>query len=162
MLNTRTPPTLAELVARAISKTPFVTEAVGDSPHDLRVTAELCAELAAEHWEREEGALIAATVPWELTTEVAEALKAHGQDLRDANDNALYTSHGRLERSLALVATARNSIHGILPLAAAEAQLTEVETHFDHIRIALTRARDVFTSAIDRIEAAAEPRREVV
>jgi 4-hydroxyphenylpyruvate dioxygenase-like putative hemolysin len=154
MLLTRIPPTVAELVARAIASTPFVAEATGDNPHDMRICAELCAELAAEQWEREHGASAG-----ELHTEVADALVAHASALRDANDNALYQAHAKLERSMALLAGARNSIKGVLPLAAAERLMDNVETHFDHIRVALTRAAGVFESAIDRIEWAASKRR---
>jgi hypothetical protein len=164
MLLTRIPPTPAELVALAIARTPFVTEATGDAPHDLRISAELCAELAAEHWERERGAIAGVTIPPELTAEVAEALEAHGQALRDANDNALYQAHAKLERSIALLAGVRRSIAGTLPLAAAEALMDHVETHFDSIRVAMTRAAGVFESAIDRIEwtAASKRRQEAV
>lgn len=160
MLIARILPTVAELVALAIASTPFVTEATGDDPHDLRISAELCAELAAEHWERERGAIPGVTIPPELTAEAAEALQAHGQTLRDANDNALYQAHAKLERSISALGHARRSIAGTLPLAAAEALMCGVETHFDHIRIALTRAAGVFESAIDRVEWAASKRRQ--
>jgi hypothetical protein len=158
MLLTRIPPTVAELVAHAIASTPFVAEATGDNPHDMRICAELAAELAAEHWERERSAIAGVTIPPELITEVADALVAHASALRDANDNALYQAHAKLERSMALLAGARNSIKGTLPLAAAECLMDNVETHFDNIRIALTRAAGAFESAIDRIEWAASKR----
>jgi hypothetical protein len=149
---TRLSPTVAELVALAIARTPFLSEATGEAPHDLRITAELCAELAAEHWERTHGVSLRETVPSELTTEVADALVSHAEALSEADDNALYQAHAKLERSLAKLATARVSIKGTLPLIAAERLMANVETHFDHIRIAQTRARDILKAAIDRIE----------
>jgi hypothetical protein len=152
---TRTPPTVAELVARALTATPFLAEATGATSHDLRISAELCAELAAQNWEREQGVIVGASAPWELSIEVADSLVAHALSRRAANDNDLYQSHAKLERTLAAVATARSSIKGSLPVAAAEAMLDEVETHFAHIRIALTRALGILSKEIDLIERAA-------
>lgn len=163
MLLTRIPPTVAELVARALTATPFTSEATGANPHDLRIGAELCAGLAAESWEADRGALIGLSIPPELITEVADALEAHGKTVRDASDNALYAADAKLQRSLACLSTARSSIKGSLPIAAAEALLTEVETHFDHIRIAVTRALAILEVEIDKIEwAASRQRREAV
>lgn len=155
MLISHLPPTVPELVARALTSTPFLAEAMGATAHDLRISAELCAEQAAEHWEREVGGIPGATAPWELSIEVADGLVAHAMSRRAANDNALYQSHAKLERSLSCLATARCSIKGTLPLAGAEAMLDEVETHFAHIRIALTRALGILGKEIDLIERAA-------
>ena len=44
-----------------------------------------------------------------------------------------------------------------LPLAAAEALLDGIEDHFDAIRVAFARSRDVLQGAIDQIEQAAGP-----
>lgn len=150
------PPTIAELVARALTATPFLAEATGATAHDLRISAELCAELAAEHWECERGTIVGVAVPWELTGEAADALEAHGRSLRAANDNTeLYAAHAKLERSLAHLATARSSIKGTLPRTAAEEMMEEVEDHFSHIRIALTRALGILRKEINLTERAA-------
>lgn len=162
MLMTRPPPTVAELTAYAIHATTFVTEVTGDEPHELRICAELAASIAGEKWESAHQVLTA-TLPADLIAETATALEAHGQALRDASDHALYSTHARIERTLAAVAAVRSSFRGVLPLAAAEALVADVETHLDHVRIALTRARDIFAVAIDRIEwAAARHRKEAV
>jgi hypothetical protein len=156
MLITRIPPTVAELVARALAATPFLVEATGNNAHDLRISAELCAELAAEDWERTHRTLIGAVVPPELISEVADALVAHAVELHTASDRALHQAHAKLERSLSDLKAARTSINGTLPLAAAEALMEHVEDHFDSIRIALTRAAEVFATAIRRIEMISE------
>jgi hypothetical protein len=152
---TRTPPTVADLVARALTATPFLREATGATSHDMRISAELCAELAAEDWEREHGAITGAAVPWELSADVANGLVAHALSRRAANDNALYQSHAKLERTLAAVAAAKCGIKGTLPVDAAEAMLDDIETHFAHIRVALTRALAILGKEIDLIERAA-------
>lgn len=149
----QSPPTVAELVARALTATPFLAETAGSSLHELRSDSELCAQLAAENWEREHDAIVGAVVSSDLTAEVADKLEEHGRERRAANDNtAIYTAHAKLERTLAAVKAARCSLKGVLPIAAAEAMLDEVETHFAHIRIALTRAVGILGKEIEAIE----------
>jgi hypothetical protein len=159
MLITRILPTVAELVALAIVKTPFVAESIGPDSHDLRISAELCAELAAEFWENERGAVAGVTISPDLTAETAVALEAHGRTMRDASDNALYQAHAKLGRAIALLATAQRSVAGTLPLAAAEVLMDGIEDDFANIRVALTRAAEVTGNAIDSIEWAASARR---
>lgn len=153
MYQTHLPPTVAELVARALTATPFLAEATGPAPHDLRSCGEICAERAAEDWEREHDAIVGAVVAPDLTGEVADKLEAHGRSLRAANDNgAIYTAHARLERTLGCLASARCGIKGPLPLAAAEEMMDGVEDHFDHIRVALSRALGIHAKEIEAIE----------
>jgi hypothetical protein len=157
MLISRPPPAIAELVDRAIAHTPFIAEITAIKPHDLRICAELAAELAAEHWERENDMIPGAAVGPELVADVADALVAHGQTVRDASDNALYHGHAKLERSIAALGALRRSVAGTLPLAHAESLMDDIEDDMAAVGVKLTRALGVFEIEIARIELAAEP-----
>jgi hypothetical protein len=160
MLITRPPPTVADLTDIALRETRFVTETTAENLNNLRICAELAAGIAAEKWEAAHQAPIGETLPPDLIAEVAAALQTYGETKRATAAAALYAAHVKLERSIATLATARSSIDGVLPLAAAESLMDNVETHFDHIRVALTRARELFDAAIDRAEWAASRRRQ--
>jgi hypothetical protein len=160
MLTAKPPPTVAELTDIAIRQTRFVTEVTAEFPHSLRICAELAAGIAAEKWEAAHEAPVGESLPPDLIAEVAAALQTYGETQRAAAAAALYAAHEKLEHSIATLATARSSIDGALPLPAAESLMDNVETHFDHIRIALTRARELFDAAIDKTEWAASRRRQ--
>jgi hypothetical protein len=139
------------LVAIALVHTGFLREIVHATPHELQVCAELSAELAAEQWERSTDTVVG-VLPAELTGEVVTALLSHADTARIASDSALYHAFGRLERALTKLAEARASAKGTLPIAAAEALMDGAEDHFDALRVALTRSRDVLQVAVDQIE----------
>jgi hypothetical protein len=154
MLCPHPPPSVADLVAIALVHTDFLQEINLATPHDLKICAELSAELAAEHWERSTDTVVG-VLESELTGDVVIALVAHATTVRDASDSALYHATARMERAIAELAKARGATAGTLPIAAAEALMDGIEDHFDAIRVALTRSRDVLQVAIDQIERAA-------
>ena len=151
MLITRVPPSVAELVHRALADTSFLSQIAGAPAHLVKTYAEIAASLAAEQWEAERRELIGLSLPLELIAEVAQALVAHATELPEVKEAELYAAIMKVERALDGLASARSDIKGKLPLAAAEAFMDDVEHHFDVLRIKLTRARDVMQSTIDRL-----------
>jgi hypothetical protein len=149
MFITRIPPTVAELVAQALSGTPYLTEITGAQPHQVTTYAEIAASLAAEQWEAEAAhhRPTGLTLPTELIAEAAAVLVSHASQLPKVKEADICAATSKIERALSSLATARSNIAGTLPLAPAEAFMDDIETHFDIVRIALTRARDILTAA---------------
>lgn len=71
-------------------------------------------------------------------------------------ERALRTVAAGLENSLAALSTLRRAIPGRLPLADAEAQMDDTETHLDTLARKLADALKPITTALDRIDEAEE------
>ncbi len=80
MLITRILPTVADLVARALSGTDFASEIKGDVAH-IRWHAADAIELAAERWEEAHGVAVAETVPSDLLNYATDVLIDAGWEL---------------------------------------------------------------------------------
>jgi hypothetical protein len=73
-----------------------------------------------------------------------------------AADRALYAACARLEKSLSTHTALRSLIASPLPIAAAEAQMDDIEDHLSAIRAKLTGALLTMTAEVDRIQEAEE------
>ena len=78
----------ATLWLLASAHTAFMAEIAIAAPHEMRVRAELAAELAAEHWERANGHPPAETVPSDLTRRVAALLLHNARTMHAARVEA--------------------------------------------------------------------------
>ena len=81
MLCLHPPPSVADLVAIALVHTDFLHEINLATPHELKICAELSAELAAEHWERSTDTVVG-VLESELTGDVVVALVAQARAVR--------------------------------------------------------------------------------
>jgi hypothetical protein len=154
MLITRIPPSVAELVHRALADTAFLSQIAGAPPHLVVTYAEISASLAAEQWEAERRALIAATLPLELIADVAQALIAHPDTLRVQRETALYAALERVEAMVGVVAGLAALMKGEMPVPSAERQMDNVEGDLDRVRVALNRAMEELLHEIDAVEEA--------
>jgi hypothetical protein len=150
-------PTAAELATNAIVAGTFITQITAGA--NVVTCAEICAELAAEAWEKAHDAIPGVTIDSDITDAAALILADQGAALRHANIEALYATDARIEKAIGALSTLRHTMPGSLLLADANEEIDDIEDNLDAAIAKLKRATLVLGIEIDRVENAASRRR---